>query len=154
MKRGVATACRDLGRDFAGDDLAEVHADGPAGYQTFAGAYMGSLFSESTRLGESLDGENLTGSPEMEYASTLLDKPGMRDEFNRLSAEAGPRARVVPMPLAMLRPDAMFAETRATLRSRPAIFAASRPIGAMHWCTFYRPNNVLAGLGVANADHR
>ena len=42
----------------------------------------------------------------MEYASTLLDKPGMRDEYQRLSAEAGPRARVVPMPMAMLRPDA------------------------------------------------
>ena len=67
---------------------------------------MGSLFSESKRLGESLDGEKLTGSPEMEYASSLLDKPGMRDEYQRLSAEAGPRARVVPMPLSMLRPDA------------------------------------------------
>ena len=62
----------------AGDDLAEVHADSRPGYQTFAGAYMGALFNESTRLGESLDGEKLTGSPEMEYASSLLDKPGMK----------------------------------------------------------------------------
>ena len=31
----------------AGDDLADVHAEGQPGYQTFAGAYMGSLFSES-----------------------------------------------------------------------------------------------------------
>ena len=96
-----------------GEQLAEVHADNRGGYQTFAGAYMGALFNESKRLGESLDGEKLTGSPEMEYASSLLDKPGMRDEYQRLSAEAGPRARVVPMPLSMLRPDAMFAETRA-----------------------------------------
>ena len=51
---------------------------------------MGALFGESKRLGESLDGEKLTGSPEMEYASSLLDKPGMRDEYQRLSAEAGP----------------------------------------------------------------
>ena len=64
--------------DNAGDTLGEVHADNRGGYQTFAGAYMGSLFNESKRLGESLDGEKLTGSPEMEYASTLLDKPGMK----------------------------------------------------------------------------
>ena len=33
--------------DTEADALAEVHADGPAGYQTFAGAYMGALFNES-----------------------------------------------------------------------------------------------------------
>ena len=110
---------------------------------------MGALFSESKRLGESLDGEKLTGSPEMEYASSLLDKPGMRDEYQRLSAEAGPRGRVVPMPLAMLRPDAQFAETRATavtagaLRREPTYRRDAL-------VPFFRPNNVLAGLGVAN----
>ena len=133
----------------SGDALGEVHADNRGGYQTFAGAYMGSLFSESKRLGESLDGEKLTGSPEMEYASSLLDKPGMREEFQRLSAEAGPRARVVPMPLSMLRPDAMFAETRAAavtagdLRREPTYRRDAL-------VPFYRPNNVLAGLGVPN----
>ena len=133
----------------AGDTLGEVHADNRGGYQTFAGAYMGALFNESKRLGESLDGEKLTGSPEMEYASSLLDKPGMRDEYQRLSAEAGPRARVVPMPLSMLRPDAIFAETRATavtadeLRREPTY----RRDALVY---FPRPNNVLAGLGVPN----
>ena len=132
-----------------GEQLAEVHADNRGGYQTFAGAYMGALFNESKRLGESLDGEKLTGSPEMEYASSLLDKPGMRDEYQRLSAEAGPRARVVPMPLSMLRPDAMFAETRAAavvagdLRREPTYRRDAL-------VPFYRPNNVLAGLGVPN----
>ena len=135
--------------DTEGEQLAEVHADNRGGYQTFAGAYMGALFNESKRLGESLDGEKLTGSPEMEYASSLLDKPGMRDEYQRLSAEAGPRARVVPMPLSMLRPDAMFAETRAAavvagdLRREPTYRRDAL-------VPFYRPNNVLAGLGVPN----
>ena len=68
--------------DTAGETIAEVHADNRGGgYQTFAGAYMGALFDESKRLGEKLDGEKLTGSPEMEYASSLLDKPRMRDEY-------------------------------------------------------------------------
>ena len=131
-----------------GEQLADVHADNRGGYQTFAGAYMGALFNESKRLGESLDGEKLTGSPEMEYASGLLDKPGMRDEYQRLSAEAGPRARVVPFPMAMLRPDAQFAETRAIavtagdLRREPTY----RRDALVY---FPRPNNVLAGLGVA-----
>ena len=108
---------------------------------------MGALFNESKRLGESLDGEKLTGSPEMEYASSLLDRPGMRDEYQRLSAEAGPRGRVVPMPLSMLRPDAIFAETRAAavvagdLRREPTYRRDAL-------VPFYRPNNVLAGLGV------
>ena len=39
---------------------------------------MGALFNEAKLKGESLDGEKLTGSPEMEYASGLLDKPGMQ----------------------------------------------------------------------------
>ena len=135
--------------ETSGDALGEVHADNRGGYQTFAGAYMGALFSESKRLGESLDGEKLTGSPEMEYASGLLDKPGMREEYQRLSAEAGPRGRVVPMPLAMLRPDSMFAETRATavtaagLRREPTYRRDAL-------VPFFRPNNVLAGLGVPN----
>ena len=135
--------------EASGDALGEVHADNRGGYQTFAGAYMGALFSESVRLGDSLDGESLTGSPEMEYASTLLDKPGMREEFNRLSAEAGPRARVVPFPMAMLRPDAQFAETRATavtagaLRREPTYRRDAL-------VPFFRPNNVLMGLGVPN----
>ena len=136
--------------DTSGETIAEVHADNRGGgYQTFAGAYMGALFDESKRLGEKLDGEKLTGSPEMEYASSLLDKPGMRDEFQRLSAEAGSRARVVPFPMAMLRPDAQFAETRAAavvagdLRREPTYRRDAL-------VPFYRPNNVLAGLGVAN----
>ena len=133
--------------ETSGDQLGEVHADNRGGYHTFAGAYMGALFSESKRLGDSLDGEKLTGSPEMEYASSLLAKPGMLDEFNRLSAEAGPRARVVPFPMAMLRPDSMFAETRATavtagaLRREPTYRRDAL-------VDFPRPNNVLAGLGV------
>ena len=39
--------------ETSGDALGEVHADSRGGYQTFAGAYMGALFNESTRLGES-----------------------------------------------------------------------------------------------------
>ena len=47
--------------ETSGDALGEVHAESRGGYQTFAGAYMGALFNESKRLGESLDGEKLTG---------------------------------------------------------------------------------------------
>ena len=135
--------------ETSGETLGEVHADHRSGYQTFAGAYMGALFNESKRLGDSLDGESLTGSPEMEYASTLLDKPGMRDEYQRLSAEAGPRARVVPFPLAMLRPDAQFAETRATAVTAGAL--RREPTYRRDALVYFpRPNNVLAGLGVPN----
>ena len=134
--------------ETSGDALGEVHADNRGGYQTFAGAYMGALFNESKRLGESLDGEKLTGSPEMEYASGLLDKPGMQDEFNRLSAEAGPRSRVVPFPLAMLRPDAQFAETRA-LAVTDAMLRREPTYRRDALVPFFRPNNVLMGLGVA-----
>ena len=109
---------------------------------------MGALFNESKRLGEALDGEKLTGSPEMEYASGLLDKPGMQDEFNRLSAEAGPRSRVVPFPLAMLRPDAQFAETRA-LAVTDAMLRREPTYRRDALVPFFRPNNVLMGLGVA-----
>ena len=42
----------------SGETLGDVHADHRSGYQTFAGAYMGALFSESKRLGDSLDGES------------------------------------------------------------------------------------------------
>ena len=83
----------------------------------------------------------------MEYASGLLDKPGMRDEFNRLSAEAGPKSRVVPMPLAMLRPDAQFAETRA-LAVTDAMLRREPTYRRDALVPFFRPNNVLMGLGV------
>ena len=133
--------------DTAGAELDEVRQEGSRRYATFAGAYMGALFSEAVRLGEALDGEKLTGSPELEYASTLLDKPGMKEEFNRLSAEAGPRQRVVPFPLAMLRPDIEFAETRAE-----AVTAGAERRQPDYrrdaLVPFYRPVNVLSGLGV------
>ena len=56
----AATSGGDTSR---ANELGEVHADNRGGYQTFAGSYMGALFNESKRLGESLDGEKLTGSP-------------------------------------------------------------------------------------------
>ena len=48
----------------------------------------------------------------------LQNNPRAQRQFAALQANADPRARVVPFPLAALRPDAVFAETRADIASR------------------------------------
>ena len=140
-----------LAANTPGDEgaaLGEVRQEGTPGYATFAGAYMGALFSEVVRQGDKFDAETMTGAPELEYARTLIDKSvHAKAQFQQLSAEAGPRQRVVPFPLSMLRPDIQFAETRAE-----AVTAGAERRQPDYrrdaLVPFFRPINVLSGLGV------
>ena len=76
--------------------------------------FLSALGTEVVRMGDRFDATEMTGSPEIEYAKTLLEgNPRAQRQFAALQAQAGPRGRVVPFPMAALSPDAVFAETRA-----------------------------------------
>ena len=109
--------------------------------------YMDALARHIGDVQLSLDGENLSGAPELEYASELLGKSDWgKRAYQALSSQAdrqSARSRVVPIPLASLRPEVVFAETysdAANLRQPTYRRDALVP--------FFRPPNVLAGLGV------
>ena len=109
------------------------------------GRFLVTLAGQAKELGERFDPEKMTGAPEMEYASELLTKSKWAaDKFAALSADADGRSRVIPFPMAALRPEAVFAETYgsdvATRREPTYRRDALVP--------FPRPAQALAGLGV------
>ena len=109
------------------------------------GAFMRGLGDQVVDKGESFQGDELAGSPELEYAKQLLDKtPGAKDQFQALSRDAGPRQRVVPFPAMALHPDAIFAETYGTdaANQRQPTYRRDALV------EFFRPMNVLGSLGV------
>ena len=106
--------------------------------------FLAGLGTEALRLGERFDVTELTGSPELEYAKSMLDgNDRSKRQFAALQASAGPRARVVPFPLSALSPDAVFAETRSDIGTRREPTYRRDAL-----VPFFRPPQILAALGV------
>ena len=109
------------------------------------GQFMGALGGELTRLGSRFDAEKMTGAPELEFATELLEKnPWAKAAYGELSAEGDGRSRVVPVPVAALRPDMAFAETYGSdaANQRQQTYRRDALV------PFFRPANVLQDLGV------
>ena len=109
------------------------------------GVFMGSLGNQLREQGEKFSGDSMTGAPELEFAVEQMEKSKYaRDAFAELSGDAGPRQRVVPVPMSALRPDVAFAQTYGTdaanLRQPDYRRDALVP--------WFRPINVLGDLGV------
>ena len=106
--------------------------------------FLSSLGSEVVRMGDRFDATEMTGSPEIEYAKTLIEgNERASRQFAAIQAQAGSRARVVPFPMAALRPEAVFAETRADIATRrEPDFRRDALV------EFFRPPELLAALGV------
>ena len=106
--------------------------------------FLSSLGSEVVRMGDRFDATEMTGSPEIEYAKTMLEgNERAQRQFAALQGQAGPRARVVPFPLAALRPEAVFAETRSDIATRrEPDFRRDQLV------PFFRPPELLSAIGV------
>ena len=109
------------------------------------GHFMSTLGTEMIRLGDKFEGDQMTGAPELEYASELLEKNEWANRaFSELRGASGPRSRVVPVPAAALRPDMAFAESYGTdaANQRQPTYRRDALV------PFFRPVNVLSDLGV------
>ena len=109
------------------------------------GHFMSTLGTEMIRMGDKFDAEKMTGAPELEFATELLDKnPWAKAAYGELSAEGDARSRVVPVPVAALRPDMAFAETYGSdaANQRQPTYRRDALV------PFFRPANVLSDLGV------
>ena len=84
------------------------------------------LYDQVREQGERFSAESFTGSPEAEMVKDILAQPFAKAEYARLTAEAKPGQRVVPLPAALLNRDRlMLGETYA--ESVAAATAASSP---------------------------
>ena len=110
--------------------------------------FLAGLGSEVLRLGDRFDATELTGSPELEYAKTMLQgNDRVSHQFNALQAQAGQRGRVVPFPLSALSPDAVFAEARGT--GTTTIDTRTSPDYRRDLLVpRFRPPEILSALGV------
>ena len=106
--------------------------------------FLSSLGSEVVRMGDRFDATEMTGSPEIEYAKTMLEgNERAQRQFSALQAQAGPRGRVVPFPSAAISPDAVFAETRTNIATRREPDYRRDLLVPR-----FRPPELLAALGV------
>lgn len=133
----------------AGGDGAHVPpslegaVDNPDG-QFSMGRFLTSLGAEVQRQGDRFSFESMDGSAEIEFAKTLLDgNDRAQRQFAAIQAQAGPRGRVIPFPLAALRPEALFAETRSDVATRREPTYRRDAL-----VPFFRPPQILAMLGV------
>ena len=106
--------------------------------------FLSSLGSEVVRMGDRFDATEMTGSPEIEYAKTMLEgNERAQRQFAALQANAGPRGRVVPFPSGAISPDAVFAETRSIIATRREPDYRRDLLVPR-----FRPPELLAALGV------
>ena len=140
---------QERGGDGSGDlpVLRRPTEGSPRGLFSIA-QFMGALGKEVIRLGDKFEAEGMTGSPELEYAASILkDNPAARAQFAAIQGQADPRSRVVPVPVMALRPDAAFAETYAEVGTDGAE-RRERDYRRDALVPYPRPANVLMDIGV------
>ena len=138
-------ALLEAGGDGEGDLPAVRQETGETDGRFDIGHFMSTLGTEMIRLGDKFEGDQMTGAPELEYASELLEKNEWANRaFSELRGMGGPRSRVVPVPTAALRPDMAFAESYGSdaANQRQPTYRRDALV------PFFRPVNVLADLGV------
>ena len=121
---------QERGGDGSGDAprLHRPTRENPSGLFSI-GEFMGSLGKEIVRLGDNFEAESMTGSAELDYAKSMLDKPHVREQFAAIQAGADPRSRVVPIRSSRSAP--MPCSPRHTPKwAPPTGSGASGPTGA------------------------